>query len=134
MKIGALAERAGVSAKTIRYYEDVGLIEPAPRTGNGYRAYTEDDVHILQFVNRARSLGFSVNDCRALLALYRDKSRASADVKSLALSHVEEVDRKIEELQSIRRTLSTLAEKCQGNDRPDCPIIEELSNSPDGAK
>lgn len=134
MKIGALAERAGVSAKTIRYYEEVGLIEPAPRAGNGYRAYTEDDVHILQFVNRARSLGFSVNDCRALLALYRDKSRASADVKSLALSHVEEVDRKIEELQSIRRTLSTLAEKCQGNDRPDCPIIEELSNSPDDVK
>ena len=129
MKIGELAERACVPAKTIRYYEEIGLINLPARADNGYRSYTDDDVHILQFVNQARRLGFSVNDCRALLTLYRDKSRASSEVKSLAMSHIEEIDRKLTELQSIRHTLSLLAEKCHGDDRPDCPIIEELSNA-----
>jgi MerR family transcriptional regulator, copper efflux regulator len=134
MKIGDLAERAGVSAKTIRYYEEIGLVGKPTRAENGYRSYADDDVHVLQFINRARGLGFSVNDCRALVTLYRDKSRASADVKSLALSHIKEVDRKLAELQSIRATLSNLAKKCHGDDRPDCPIIEELSNATFGGK
>ncbi len=128
MKIGTLAERAGLSTKTIRYYEKVGLIDPPPRTEGGYRAYVDDDIDILRFVARARGLGFSVKECKTLLTLYSDRSRASADVKALALAHIEEVDRKIKELQSIRLTLGELATKCHGDDRPDCPIIEELSN------
>ncbi|MCE7998349.1 MAG: Cu(I)-responsive transcriptional regulator [Rhodobiaceae bacterium] len=128
MKIGTLAERAGLSTKTIRYYEKVGLIDPPPRTEGGYRSYTDDDIDVLRFVARARGLGFSVKECKALLTLYSDRSRASADVKALALAHIEEVDRKIKELQSIRNTLGELATKCHGDDRPDCPIIEELSN------
>ncbi len=128
MKIGNLADRTGVPAKTIRYYEEIGLLERPVRQENGYRSYTEDDVRFLDFVNRARRLGFSVAECKDLLTLYRDKTRASADVKALALSHVEEIDRKLEEMQAIRRTLATLAQKCHGDDRPDCPILEELSN------
>ena len=105
MKIGTLAERAGLSTKTIRYYEKVGLIDPPPRTEGGYRAYRDEDIDILRFVARARGFGFSVKECKALLTLYSDRSRASSDVKALALAHIEEVDRKIKELQSIRHTL-----------------------------
>lgn len=129
MNIGTLAERAGLSTKTIRYYEKVGLIDPPPRTEAGYRSYANEDIEILRFVARARGLGFSVKECQALLTLYSDRSRASADVKALALAHIKSVDRKIEELQSIRNTLGELAKKCQGDDRPECPIIEELSNT-----
>tara|TARA_R110002096_G_scaffold152047_1_gene314937 strand:- start:7436 stop:7837 length:402 start_codon:yes stop_codon:yes gene_type:complete len=128
MKIGTLAERAGLSTKTIRYYEKVGLIDPPPRTEGGYRAYRDEDIDILRFVAPARGFGFSVKECKALLTLYSDRSRASSDVKALALAHIEEVDRKIKELQSIRHTLGELVAKCHGDDRPDCPIIEELSN------
>ena len=128
MKIGTLAERAGLSTKTIRYYEKVGLIDPPPRTEGGYRAYRDEDIDILRFVARARGFGVSVKECKALLTLYSDRSRASSDVKALALAHIEEVDRKIKELQSIRHTLGELVAKCHGDDRPDCPIIEELSN------
>jgi len=129
MNIGTLAERAGLSAKTIRYYEKVGLIAAPPRTEGGYRSYANEDIEILRFVARARGLGFSIKECQALLTLYSDRSRASSDVKALALAHIEAVDRKIEELQSIRHTLSALATKCHGDDRPECPIIEELSNA-----
>ncbi len=129
MNIGTLAERTGLSAKTIRYYEKVGLIDAPPRTEGGYRSYANEDIDLLRFVARARGLGFSIKECQALLTLYSDRSRASSDVKALALSHIEAVDRKIEELQSIRNTLSALATKCHGDDRPECPIIEELSNA-----
>ena len=127
MNIGEAAARSGVPAKTIRYYEDIELIESADRAANGYRSYTDDDVHTLRFVARARNLGFTVDQCRSLLALYRDKSRASADVKHLAEIHIGEIERKIGELQSMQATLRDLVRRCHGDDRPDCPIIEGLA-------
>ena len=127
MNIGEAAARSGVPAKTIRYYEDIALIESADRTANGYRSYSDDDVHTLRFVARARSLGFTVAQCRDLLALYRDRSRSSADVKAIAEMHMEEIDGKIDGLRAMRETLATLTRKCHGDDRPDCPIIDELA-------
>lgn len=127
MNIGNAAARSGVPAKTIRYYEEIGLIPPAGRTQSGYRDYSGTDVETLKFIQRARSLGFSVKDVGDLLALWRDRTRASADVKAIARGHVAEVERKIAELQSIRRTLLDLVERCHGDDHPDCPIIEELA-------
>ena len=133
MKIGDAAKRSGVPAKTIRYYESVGLIEPATRQDNGYRAYSETDIHTLRFINRARGLGFTVKDVAMLLALYRDSSRASADVKAVAARHVDRIDEKISELQSMRQTLLHLIDRCHGDDRPDCPILADLAGSPVGA-
>jgi MerR family transcriptional regulator, copper efflux regulator len=130
MNIGAAAEKCKLPAKTIRYYEDIALIAPA-RRGNGYREYSENDVLRLSFVQRARSLGFSIGECRTLLSLYDDKNRASADVKGIALSKIDEIDRKIEELRSLRLTLAALANHCHGDDRPDCPIIDDLSGKND---
>ncbi|WP_420560634.1 Cu(I)-responsive transcriptional regulator [Tepidicaulis sp.] len=127
MNIGKVAELSGVPAKTIRYYESIGLTLPPARSESGYRTYAEEDVHMLKFVARARSLGFSIDDCRGLLALYRDRGRASADVKRIAEEHIGEIERKIAELQSMRTVLRRLAEKCHGDDRPDCPILDELS-------
>ncbi len=127
MNIGVAAELSGVTPKTIRYYESIGLIEPAPRTVGGYRSYGENDVAFLRFIHRARGLGFSVADVNGLLELYHDKERASADVKALASNHVEAIDRKIAELQAIRSTLGHLIEKCHGDDRPDCPILDDLA-------
>jgi Cu(I)-responsive transcriptional regulator len=127
MNIGEVAERSGVPAKTIRYYEEVDLVPAPARGANGYRAYTEEAVHTLRFVASARNLGFTVEQCRALLALYRDKSRASADVKRVANQHIAEIDARIDELQAMRRTLATLARRCHGDDRPDCPIIDGLA-------
>jgi MerR family copper efflux transcriptional regulator len=128
MQIGRVAERSGVPAKTIRYYEDIGLISKPDRTTSGYRAYASQDVEILRFVSRARGLGFSIKDVRNLLALFEDRERASADVKKIALDHVDEIDRKMAELDSIRHTLVHLADKCHGDERPDCPILEELAH------
>ena len=128
MQIGLVAERSGVPAKTIRYYEDIGLISKPDRTTSGYRAYASQDVEILRFVSRARGLGFSIKDVRNLLALFEDRERASADVKKIALDHVDEIDRKMAELDSIRHTLVHLADKCHGDERPDCPILEELAH------
>jgi MerR family transcriptional regulator, copper efflux regulator len=127
MNIGEAAARSGVPAKTIRYYEDIALIDSADRSANGYRAYSDDDVHTLRFIARARSLGFTVAQCRDLLALYRDRERSSADVKAIAESHMNEIDEKIAGLQAMRETLAVLTRKCHGDDRPDCPIIEELA-------
>jgi Cu(I)-responsive transcriptional regulator len=127
MNIGEAAALSGVPAKTIRYYEDVGLVRPAPRTGNGYRAYGDNDVHVLRFVQRARSLGFSVNECRQLLDLYRNPHRTSAEVKALTMHRIAEIDRKMAELAGMRRALVQLAESCHGDDRPECPIIENLA-------
>ncbi|KAB7742752.1 Cu(I)-responsive transcriptional regulator [Parvibaculum sedimenti] len=128
MNIGEVATRSGVPAKTIRYYEDIELIESADRAANGYRSYTEEAVHTLRFVARARNLGFTVDECRDLIALYRDKARASADVKRIAEGHIAEIDKKIEELRSMRATLADLADRCHGDDRPDCPIIDGLAS------
>ncbi|MDP9807679.1 Cu(I)-responsive transcriptional regulator [Rhizobium tibeticum] len=127
MNIGQASQRSGLAPKTIRYYEDIGLIRPE-RSGNGYRDYAETDVHKLRFLQRSRGLGFSVEECRQLLALYEDKSRASADVKELTQAKLTEIDRKIQELTGLRRTLEHLIHACHGNDRPDCPILEELSD------
>ncbi len=127
MNIGEVAAQSGLPSKTIRYYEDVGLIRPAPRGENGYRAYAPSDVHVLKFVQRARSLGFSVKDCQQLLALWRDPHRSSADVKALAGRRIAEIDRKMAELASMRATLTELAEHCHGDERPECPILNDLA-------
>ena len=127
MNIGEAARRSGVSAKAIRYYESVGLIEAPDRTDGGYRDFNTDDIHYLRFVQRARSLGFSVGEVSHLIALYRDRRRASADVKAVAQSAIERIDEKVAELQSMRATLGTLVVRCHGDERPDCPILDDLS-------
>lgn len=127
MNIGQVAKKSGVSAKTIRYYESIGLISEASRTESGYRTYSDKDVETLRFIYHSRNLGFSVKDVSQLLDLWRDQKRASADVKKLALAHIEEVDRKIEELKNIRDTLTHLTKRCHGDHRPDCPILKELA-------
>lgn len=131
MNIGDVAERSGLPAKTIRYYEDIGLIRPQ-RGANGYRAFGGNDVHKLAFLGRARSLGFSIEECRALLALYEDEGRASSEVKQVAETHLEQIERKIAELQGMRATLARLIHRCHGDERPDCPILDDLSGQ-DGA-
>lgn len=126
MNIGEAAEQSGLPAKTIRYYEDIGLIKPS-RAVNGYRAFSNTDLHNLAFVQRARSLGFSIEECRALLSLYDDRERASADVKSLANNHLAQITDKIRGLQDMEKTLTELVNKCHGDNRPDCPILDGLS-------
>ena len=126
MNIGQASDRSGLPTKTIRYYEDIGLLKPA-RRGNGFRDYADRDVHELRFIARARGLGFSVEECRHLLTLYRDTSRASADVRETAAFHIAAIRSKIDELRSMERTLSRLMDECAGDDRPDCPILDELS-------
>jgi len=133
MNIGQVAEASGLPSKTIRYYEDIGLVRPA-RSANGYRAFSRQDAHKLAFLARARSLGFSIEDCRKLLSLYEDRNRASADVKRIASQHLAEIDRKIAELESLRAALSHLVEKCHGDDRPDCPILDGLAGESGQAK
>jgi len=127
MNIGEVAKTSGVNAKTIRYYESIGLIPEASRTESGYRTYSDRDVETLRFIHHSRNLGFSVKDVSRLLDLWRNQKRASADVKELALSHIEEVDRKIAELKTIRDTLTHLTRRCHGDNRPDCPILKELA-------
>ncbi|CAN7725428.1 Cu(I)-responsive transcriptional regulator [Mesorhizobium sp. LjNodule214] len=126
MNIGIASEQSGLPSKTIRYYEDIGLVRPA-RTGNGYRDYSVADIHRLRFLQRSRSLGFSVDECRQLLSLYHDKERESADVKAIAQARLVEIDRKIAELVGLRHLLHHLVEHCHGDERPDCPIIDELA-------
>ncbi|MBP0048580.1 Cu(I)-responsive transcriptional regulator [Marinobacterium sp. AK62] len=127
MNIGKAAAASGISAKMIRYYESIGLIPEVSRTAAGYREYTDKDVHRLRFIWRARDLGFSVDQMSELLALWQDRGRASADVKRIALAHVAELERKARELMEMSETLSHLASNCQGDSRPDCPIINQLS-------
>ena len=127
MKIGEAAAAAGISERMIRHYEKIGLIAPAARRDSGYRDYDERDVHTLRFIGRARDLGFPLEEIRTLLALWNDRDRSSADVKSLALARASELKRKARELDAMRRTLEHLAASCQGNDRPDCPIIDDLA-------
>ena len=130
LPIGTVAAQTGVSAKTIRYYESTGLIPQAERATNGYRMYSERAVHLLRFVKRARDLGFSVEQVGALLALWADEKRESAEVKKLAVTHLEEIERKIVALEELRNTMRTLIECCHGDERPDCPILEDLASAP----
>ncbi len=126
MNIGSAAQHSGLPAKTIRYYEEIGLVTP-DRADNGYRDYSTRDLHGLKFLQRARSLGFSIDECRLLLSLYNDADRASADVKAMALDKISEIEAKISELESLRHTLKNLAKNCHGDQRPDCPIIDDLA-------
>ncbi len=126
MNIGTVSEKSGLAAKTIRYYEDIGLIRP-DRRDNGYRDYSMEDVHRLRFLQRSRSLGFSVEECRQLLSLYGDRERESAEVKAIATTKLGEIERKIVELQGLHEMLSHLVATCHGDHRPECPIIDGLS-------
>ena len=125
--IGEASQASGISAKMIRHYEATGLIPPASRTFAGYRLYGDADLHRLRFIKRSRGLGFSMKQIEGLLALWNDRSRASAQVKKLAQAHVMDLDRRIEEMQSMKRTLESLSRHCQGNQRPDCPILDDLA-------
>jgi Cu(I)-responsive transcriptional regulator len=132
MNVGNAARRSGLPAKTIRYYEEIGLIRPA-RAGNGYRDYSGGDVHRLAFLKRARDLGFTIEDCRQLMALYQDRSRASHDVRRIASDHVAAIEQKVRELQSMRATLQKLIHACHGDERPDCPILDEMAGEAERA-
>lgn len=127
MNIGQAADASGVSAKMIRHYESIGLVDAPPRTEGGYRRYDERAVHTLRFVRRARNLGFSLDEIRGLLSLWHDRRRASADVKAMTLRHVADLEKRIAELAAMRDTLRALAEACSGDDRPDCPILADFA-------
>ena len=129
MNIGQAAAASGVSAKMIRYYESIGLVKATARTGNGYRIYGEKDLHALRFIKRARNLGFSLEQIGELLSLWQNTERASADVKTIAMGHVEELNQRIVELTEMRDTLASLAKTCHGDDRPDCPILQTLGSA-----
>lgn len=128
MNIGEVAERAGLPPKTIRYYEDIGLVKPL-RGENGYRSFRESDMHKLAFLGRARALGFTIEDCRTLLALWEDKNRASGDVRQVAVEHLARIEEKIAQLEAMRETLSNLVHACHGDSRPDCPILSDLARA-----
>ncbi|MFC3469429.1 Cu(I)-responsive transcriptional regulator [Massilia oculi] len=127
LNIGDAARASGVTAKMIRHYESIGLVKAARRTEAGYRLYSEQDVRVLQFIHRGRALGFSLQQIGDLLALWEDKHRASADVRAMALAHIAELDRKIAEMAAMRRTLESLAASCHGDERSDCPILDDLA-------
>ena len=127
MNIGQAARHSGLSAKMLRYYETIGLLSPAQRSDSGYRVYQQQDLHTLGFIKRSRDLGFSLEEVARLLTLWHDRERASADVKALAQQHVEDLDRRIAEMTSLRDTLQHLVKRCQGDDRPDCPILDSLA-------
>jgi MerR family transcriptional regulator, copper efflux regulator len=129
MNVGEAARQSGLPVKTLRYYDEIGLLRPSARTEAGYRDYSASDVAMLRFVQRSRSLGFSVEECASLLDLYRDRHRASADVREMARHRVSDIDRKIAELQEMRATLGHLIERCHGDERPDCPILEDLAGT-----
>ena len=128
MQIGEAAKGSGVSAKMIRYYEAVGLLRPAARQGNSYRDYGERDIHELRFIGRARKLGFAVEEIGALLSLWRDRTRTSRDVREIAARHLMKLDGRIEELQGMATVLRHLVQACRGDGRPDCPILDDLSD------
>jgi Cu(I)-responsive transcriptional regulator len=127
MNIGQASDASGVSAKMIRYYEEIGLVRPATRTGNNYRVYGEAEVHVLRFIKRARSLGFSLEETETLLKLWQDKSRESSAVKDIATAHIADLERRITEMQGMVKTLKHLAHCCGGDSRPDCPILDDLA-------
>ena len=127
MNIGQAAEASGVSAKMIRHYEENGFVPKAGRTVAGYRVYRESEIHVLRFIRRARDLGFPLKEIKKLLGLWNNRGRASGDVKKLVKHHLKELDEKITELQAMRRTLTDLAQHCHGDDRPNCPILDDLA-------
>ena len=129
MNIGQAATASAVSAKMIRHYEALGLLPKVPRTAAGYRQYDDASVHTLRFIRRARDLGFSIKEIAALLGLWRNRRRASADVKRIANDHVADLQRRIDEMQAMQRTLKQLAHSCHGDERPDCPILDDLARS-----
>lgn len=129
MNIGEAASASGISAKMIRHYETIGLIEAAGRTASGYRVYGHDEVETLRFIRRSRDLGFSVEQIRTLLSLWRDRNRSSADVKRVALQHIAEIEDRMRALAAMADTLRHLAETCHGDDRPDCPILHQLTEA-----
>ena len=127
MNIGKAAKLSNLTVKTVRYYADIGLVSPVKNNNTGYRDFSEDDVARLQFISKARKFNFSIQECEELLSLYSDKDRSSREVKSLTLEKISEIDAKLFELKELRQQLSFLANNCQGNDRPDCPILDALS-------
>jgi MerR family copper efflux transcriptional regulator len=129
MNIGDIAKATGISAKMIRYYEETGLIRPATRAMSGYRVYSDNDLQTLRFVRRARDLGFTVKQIDDLLTLWRDRTRASASVKDIAMGHVAALAKKMQELKEMSDTLLHLASHCHGDDRPDCPILTTLGST-----
>lgn len=129
MNISDAAKKTGLPPKTIRYYEEIGLLVPA-REENGYRDFGDEDVQMLQFLKRARDLGFSIDDCRTLLGLYTDRNRTSAEVKAIAAKHLDEIQAKIAQLQDMHRTLAHLVHCCDGDSRPSCPILDNLAGAP----
>jgi MerR family copper efflux transcriptional regulator len=129
LNIGEAAAASGVSAKMIRHYEEIGLVPKAGRTVAGYRIYRDADVHVLRFIRRSRDLGFTMKEIAALLGLWQDRRRASADVKRLATRHMADLDARIAELQGMRRSLENLVHCCHGDDRPDCPILDDLAGA-----
>lgn len=131
MNIGEASKLSGVNAKLIRHYEEIGIIPKAARSESGYRTYAEADVHILAFVKKARTLGFSMKEIKKLVGLWRNKARASSEVKFLALKHISEMENKIQELQEMVKTLKHLSRHCHGDDRPDCPILNDLASFSD---
>ena len=133
LNIGEAAARSGVSAKMVRHYESLGLLPAVPRTDSGYRQYGERQVHTLRFIRRARDLGFSIAEITQLLKLWQNRRRASADVKRIALAHVADLERRMAEMSAMRQTLQHLASCCQGDERPDCPILDELGQESAGA-
>jgi len=128
MNIGEVSERSGLPPKTIRYYEDIGLVTPL-RGENGYRSFRDSDMHKLAFLGRARTLGFTIEDCRTLLALWGDKNRASGDVRRVAVEHLDRIEQKIAQLEAMRQTLGDLVKACHGDARPDCPILSDLAGT-----
>jgi len=131
LQIGQAAKRADVSTKMVRHYESLGLLPVVVRTESGYRQYSDKDVHTLRFIKRARTLGFSMPEIAELLTLWQNKRRSSASVKRIAASHVADLDRRIEELSTMKRSLQTLVDCCHGDQRPDCPILDELGQDHD---
>ena len=127
LTIGEAARSAGISPRMVRHYESLGLLPPVARTGSGYRQYGAADVHTLHFIRRSRDLGFSIEEIATLLALWRDRSRASSQVKRIAQAHIDDLAQRIAAMQALQRTLTTLVSCCQGNERPDCPILDDLA-------
>ncbi|NCX87291.1 MAG: Cu(I)-responsive transcriptional regulator [Rhodobacteraceae bacterium] len=127
MNIGKAAKLSNLTVKTVRYYADIGLVSPVKNNNTGYRDFSEDDVARLQFVSKARKFNFSIQECEELLSLYSDKNRSSREVKALTLEKISEIDVKLLELKDLKKQLSFLADNCKGNDRPDCPILDALS-------
>ena len=131
MNIGTASKLSGLTVKTVRYYSDIGIINPKINTSTGYRSFSERDLAKLQFLSKARKFDFSLDDCRELIALYENTERSSKEVKALTLLKIAEIDTKLSELNMLRKQLSTLASACKGDDRPDCPILDVLSEKTD---